>query len=221
MNKVIETPWDERALGYKTYEVATCDTETLNALKGLDGHFSIKVPPLVSKELLHKHGFYYCDTLLEPVCDRGGFTPVYEQFVSVKQVEQVDTLTPMCRNTFTYDRFHRDFNIDPEQADQRYVNWLYDIADSGGVLALYYKQELTGFFAYHDERILLHALKPSFRGRGMAKYFWSEACRYLFSLGYSSLSSSVSAANLPVVNLYHSLGFTFKEVVDVYHKVQP
>ena len=67
-------------------------------------------------------------------------------------------------------------------------------------------------------KFLLHAVAEECRGRGIAKFLWSRACEELFACGHEQLQSSVSAANLAVVNLYSSLGFRFREVSDVYHR---
>ena len=80
-----------------------------------------------------------------------------------------------------------------------------------------YDQELAGFFGFSEQKILLHALKSSYRGKGMAKYFWSKACQAMFKLGYKEIISSISTSNVAVLNLYTSLGFKFKNVQDVYH----
>jgi ribosomal protein S18 acetylase RimI-like enzyme len=78
-------------------------------------------------------------------------------------------------------------------------------------------ESVAGFFAFSRNKILLHALSESFRGKGLAKYFWSAACEKLFSQGFSELISSISASNLAVLNLYASLGFRFRKPLDVYH----
>jgi ribosomal protein S18 acetylase RimI-like enzyme len=66
--------------------------------------------------------------------------------------------------------------------------------------------------------MVLHAVAREFRGRGLAKYLWSAACHHFFDVfGFEVLESSISAANLPVLNLYTSLGFRFRNCCDVYH----
>ncbi|TCP19971.1 acetyltransferase (GNAT) family protein [Scopulibacillus darangshiensis] len=219
MSELIPTPWDKRAFGLETYEIQGLTENLLSSLDGIEGHFTIKVAPTVSKALLHRYGFYYCDTLIEPYCTYETFQPFYDPAVSITESVELAMLTEMCLNTFTYDRFHRDFKIDDEQADQRYVNWLTDLYHSGSVFGLRCNGNAAGFFAYKDGSILLHALSEQYRGKGLAKYFWSEACRALFSYDYHELSSSISAANLAILNVYSKLGFSFRNPVDVYHKV--
>ncbi|MFC0612276.1 GNAT family N-acetyltransferase [Scopulibacillus daqui] len=219
MEDVVKTPWDQRVFGFDTYEIRRVSEDILSSLDQINGHFTVKVSPLDSKALLHRHGFYYCDTLIEPYGTSSCFCPFFEPGISISDNIDLEELVPMCFNAFRFDRFHRDFHIDPNQADQRYANWLRDIHRYGHVFALRLGQTTAGFFACVDERILLHALHEDFRGKGLAKYFWSAACQYLFSLGCKELVSSISAANVAIMNVYHRLGFSFRNPVDIYHKV--
>jgi RimJ/RimL family protein N-acetyltransferase len=90
---------------------------------------------------------------------------------------------------------------------------------AGQVYGIALDGELAAFIALVGPRMVLHAVSSPRRGAGIAKYLWSAACRHFFdTLGLDHLESSVSAANLAVVNLYASLGFRFREAVDVYHR---
>ena len=85
------------------------------------------------------------------------------------------------------------------------------------MIAVLYEGELAGFFCISENKLMLHAVLKKLQGKGLSKYFWSAVCRKLFQLGHKELTSSVSATNLPVVNLYASLGFRFRNTLDVYH----
>jgi len=80
-----------------------------------------------------------------------------------------------------------------------------------------YRDELAGFFGYSINKIVLHALSENYRGRGLAKCLWSAACKELFDLGHGEIVSSISVSNVAVLNLYASLGFRFRNPLDVYH----
>jgi len=221
MNGWIETPWDSRALGVSTYELTDISLETLMATESVPGHFTARVPPLASKRWLHEYGFYYCDTLIEPFCKRTSFKPVFHEHITARPGLAPEVAKRMCQGAFQYDRFHRDFHIPNERADRRYIYWIDDIAEKGVIYGLWFKDESAGFFACEENRILLHALVDPWRGKGLAKFFWSAACQALFDVGYEELRSSVSSANLAVVNLYRSIGFSFRHPVDLYHKFNP
>jgi len=66
---------------------------------------------------------------------------------------------------------------------------------------------------------VLHALGAKHRGRGLARHLWSAVCAELARQGALELTSSISATNLAALNLYVSLGFRFRNPVDVYHRV--
>ncbi|MGV3487418.1 MAG: GNAT family N-acetyltransferase [Tuberibacillus sp.] len=216
-----ETPWDTRAFEFETYEIKELNEETLKAVDKIAGHFTARIDPLASKKLLHDYHFYYCDTLIEPYCDSPALKPVFNEHIEVSSQLDLELAKKMCKGTFKFDRFHRDFHIPNELADRRYAYWIEDIAKRGSVLGFTYKGVWAGFFACEDNKILLHALTAEFQGKGLAKYFWSAACQKLFDKGYDEISSSISAANMAVLNLYRSIGFSFRNPMDIYHKFNP
>ena len=221
---ITDTPWDSTIFGVKTYEVNFTSNDNLEqSIKEVIkskryGHYTVKIDPLFSKDILHKFGFYYCDSLIEPFCLRKNFVDYFDKAISLSQNVGLDRIRDICNSAFSHGRFHRDFNIPKSLASERYIQWLQDLWDQNQVFTLMYHDEVAGFFAFSDSKILLHALEDSFRGKGLSKFFWSSACRELFKQQtLSELTSSISACNLPVLNLYISLGFKFRNPVDVYH----
>lgn len=221
-----KTPWDQQALGIKTYEIIVLTEEMLflsidQVIKDrYPGHYTIKINPLWNSQILSNAGFYYCDTLVQPYCLKENFIFHYNcPQIKLSQNTCLEQLLSICNTAFIHGRFHRDFNIDKRKADLRYNYWLTQLFTEQKVWGLMYDQELVGFWGFSEENILLHALKANYRGKGIAKYFWSIACQEMFNRGYQEIISSISAANLAVLNLYISLGFKFKNVQDVYHLV--
>ena len=213
------TPWDTAAFGLNTYDIPTVSVAALEQASKTLGHYSVKVDPLASKKLLHDYGFYYCDTLIEPHCTPDRFVFHGHEAVSLARDTPLETLMEICHGAFFFGRFHRDFNLDKTLADLRYDNWLKQLYHAGNVITLLYQGEPAGFFGVSNNKLVLHAVSEKFRGGGLAKYLWSAACQDLFGRGHQELTSSVSAANLPVVNLYASLGFRFRNSLDVYHRL--
>ena len=68
---------------------------------------------------------------------------------------------------------------------------------------------------------MLHAVAPECRGQGLAKHWWHQAASALLASGQPEVRSSISAANLAVLNLYASLGFSFDHPQDIYHRIVP
>lgn len=209
--------WDSSVFGVDAYEISVLSREVLETVIHVPGHYTVRLDPLASKQLLHEYGFYYCDTLIEPYCTMERFLAVDSVDVYTSQDVALEPLLKICDGAFSHGRFHRDFNLSKAQADRRYNNWLTQLHGAGKVHTLLYRGELAGFIAVEGNRLVLHAIADSLRKRGLAKILWTPVCRTLFEAGCSELVSSVSASNLAVMNLYASLGFRFRNPLDAYH----
>ena len=216
---LIFTPWDSVTFDMPTYEIVGNLTNDVKSMiqSGQPGHYTVKVDPLSSKESLHNLNFYYCDTLIEPFCKRENFIFHHRDDIYVSESESFGDFLAICRGAFRHGRFHRDFKLQHHLSDRRYDSWLKQLYDQKQVFGLKTNSQLAGFWAYSENKILLHALHQVFRGKGLAKFFWSAACDKLFSQGYGELQSSISASNMPILNLYVSLGFKFRNPQDIYH----
>lgn len=218
MSLIKPTPWDSAAFGLPTGELAEYSEAALQAAAARPGHYSIKVDPLADKHLLHRYGFYYCDTLLEPWCNPPSLRLFRHASATLAPVDDWSALLEICHGAFAHGRYHRDFQLPHEFADLRYDNWLKQLYQAGQVTGLYWNGELAGFIAVQNHALLLHALAASQRGQGRAKFWWSTFCQQQFAAGAHEVSSSISASNLAILNLYASLGFRFRNPLDVYHR---
>lgn len=216
---LIATPWDQKIFGFATWDVANPVDEVLSEVGAHAGHYTVKVDPLSSKALLHRFGFYYCDTLIEPFADRQRFIAVHHAQVAIECDPSKDEILRISHGAFRHGRFHRDFNLDPVLADHRYDQWTSQLCDEKNILGLTFAGVLAAFIGFRENKLVLHAVAREFQGRGLAKYLWSRACCELFDRGHDELCSSVSASNLAVVNLYASLGFRFRKPIDLYHRM--
>src|SRR5256885_1149980 len=125
--------WDTKALGIECFELNEASNEALKKAITRPGHYTVKVDPLASKEGLHRNGFYYCDTLIEPHCGSQHLIDFKHPKVAIQRRPDINQLIPICRGAFRHDRFHRDFNVGETCADQRYVNWLKQLDQDRGV----------------------------------------------------------------------------------------
>jgi ribosomal protein S18 acetylase RimI-like enzyme len=211
-------PWDSAALGCEAWELASAAPEILAQARAA-GHYTVRVNPLADKRALHEHGFYYCDTLIEPYCAAREFEPQPHPAAGLTRDAALGELLAICRGAFQQGRFHRDFNVERVRADRRYENWLRTLHSAGKVYGLAWQGELAGFIAHEGGKLVLHALGDRHRGRGLARHLWSAVCAELVRQGASELSSSISTANLAALNLYVALGFRFRNPTDLYHRV--
>ena len=213
------SPWDSAVFGLDAYELTDLKRETLATAARMPGHYTVRIDPLASKQLLHEYGFYYCDTLVEPYCQALRLRAFDHPEVRASRDIALAPLLAIGHGAFAHGRFHRDFNLPRAQADRRYDNWLTQLHAAGKVYGLQYRDEVAGFIAADGNRLVLHAIAEQLRGQGLAKYLWTPVCRALFALGYDELVSSVSAANMAVVNLYSTLGFSLRNPVDMFHRL--
>jgi len=210
--------WDSVALGCEAYELQSAAPEAL-ALVRAPGHYTIKVDPLANKRILHANDFYYCDTLIEPFCAASEFKLQPHPAAGMSRTAALAPLLAICHGAFEQGRFHRDLNVERARADLRYENWLKSLHAAGKVYGLLWEDELAGFIAHEGGKLVLHALGAKHRGRGLASHLWGAVCAELVRQGALELTSSISATNLAALNLYVSLGFRFRNPVDVYHRV--
>lgn len=211
-------PWDSVALGCEVYELQSA-TPGVIAQARAPGHYTVRVDPLADKRILHENGFYYCDTLIEPFCAAREFKEQPHRGASLGRDAALEPLLAICHGAFEQGRFHRDFNVERARADLRYENWLRTLHAAGKVCGLLWEGDLAGFIAHEGGKLVLHALGVKHRGRGLARHLWSAMCAELARQGAPELTSSISATNLAALNLYVSLGFRFRNPVDVYHRV--
>jgi RimJ/RimL family protein N-acetyltransferase len=213
------TPWDSVIFGIPTQEIVTISAQTLGSAASTPGHYTVKIDPLQSKQLLQSYGFYYCDTLVEPYCAPATFRAYRHPQVSFTRNTPLDKLLEIAHGAFAYGRFHRDFQLSQPLADQRYDRWLTELYKAGKVFGLLFEGRLCGFIAVNENRLVLHAVSAKSRGQGLAKFLWTPVCELLFSQGYGEVSSSISMANLAALNLYSKLGFRFRNAKDIYHRL--
>lgn len=210
------TPWDARALDIPTWELLEYSEEALRQATLKHGHYTVKVNPLADKSLLHYYGFYYCDTLIEPNCEGGRLRTIRHPSATLSKDFELRAVLEICDGAFMHGRFHRDFNIGSENADSRYVRWLTDLAEINQVYGLFWDDVLAGFIGYDKNSLVLHAVSDTHKGKGYSKYWWSLVCSDLIGEGCDEIKSSISATNLSALNLYSSLGFSFRSPLDIY-----
>lgn len=216
---VAEIPWDTEVFSIPCFELNNPDPALLEWASRHYGHYTVRVHPLSDRKTLSDYGFYYVDTLIEPRCNPERLRGELDPRARIRNDIDPEDVAFMCLDSFVYGRFHRDPYLPSEQADRRYVRWLNQLADEGELLGLFYSERLAGFIARKGSFFALHAMAPQFRGKGLARPLWLAACHYCFSQGVQEVKSSISAANLPALNLYASLGFHFSSAVDVYHRM--
>ena len=220
-SQIKPVPWDKAAFGFDCFEIVDANPQLLKKALATPGHYTAKIDPLADKSALHQNGFYYCDTLIEPWCTADRLIKFAHDGVAFSTSVPIESIVEICHKAFFYGRFHRDFNIDSKKADARYENWLRELHGAGKVYGLLLDGEVAGFIAHSGGKLVLHAMSATYRGKGLAKFFWSQVCQHLFEQGHVEIESSISFVNMAVINLYAALGFRFRRPVDVFHRMVP
>ncbi|WP_254434108.1 GNAT family N-acetyltransferase [Halobacillus sp. Marseille-Q1614] len=214
------TPWDVRNFHIDTFEVTSMEEEALAQTEERKGHYTIKIDPLSNPKRLLDSGFYYVDTLIEPVCKAEKLLNFDQEGITIEERYNLNTVLEIAEKTFHHGRFHRDFNIPNEQADKRYMNWTKDLIEKEQVYALNVQGETAGFYGFEKDKVLLLGMSRKYRGKGLARPFLSAACqKQLIESGSEELTTSISAANVASLNLFYSLGYRLRTTKDVYHKL--
>ncbi|PHV07830.1 GNAT family N-acetyltransferase [Janthinobacterium sp. BJB412] len=219
-------PWDQAAFGLPAWELAEYSAAALALADATPGIQSIKLDPLADKRALQRHGFYYADTLLATTATPAqlrapaGAAPAALGLLhcGAAGFDRAAALA-ICHGAFRHGRFQRDHNMDQAGARRRYDNWLEQLIEAGAVHGLYADGQLAGFIGCHGHQLVLHAVAPQWRGRGLAKHWWHLLANALFAAGHGTVESSISASNMAVLNLYASLGFSFGRPQDIYHRI--
>ncbi|GIO24706.1 GNAT family N-acetyltransferase [Oceanobacillus sp. J11TS1] len=221
MSEYLEpTPWDNRNFPLATFQLTEYSEAALQATEETEGHFTIKVDPLADKALLHKYGFYYTDTLLEPYCYRNTFLAERAGEVSFYEDYNADEVLAIAEEAFQGGRYHRDFQVPNEMADLRYRNWVKDLIEQNLILAYKQADRVAGFFAYQEENVLLLAMHKDIRGKGFAAPFAAACVKEQFErTNKEQLITSISPSNPASLNVFIGLGFRLRAGKDVYHKV--
>lgn len=213
------TPWDKRTFKIDTYELTAAHEEALKETDEQPGHYTLKVAPLENPEPFIRNGFYYMDSLIEPVCKKKDFRLFNQDNIALSQDFRKDEILKIAEEAFIHGRFHRDFNVPDRLADMRYMRWVDDLMDENNLFSLLYDGEVAGFYGFNKNKVLLLGIKNSFQGKGLARSYTSLGCQKQFEMGYDTLYTSISAANVASLNLFYSLGFKLKITRDVYHKL--
>lgn len=137
--------------------------------------------------------------------------------VNVATSEDRDLLSSQVSKSFSYERFHADPRIDNNKASLRYQNWFTSSFDSEErqVLTVNTKDnEKVAFFVTeqrNEEQVhwLLTAVLPKYQGKGIGQSIWESVLCFHKEQKVHRITTTISARNTPVLNLYSKLSFQF------------
>lgn len=189
----------------------------------------LPVGRLVESMLLEQEGFRFIEVVLHPTISLQQRTIEATLYAVLEaSAEDVDVLAHMAKASFRHERYHADPRTDSVKASDRYARWVRDSANAPGYSLLKVVSptgELLAFFAVEEVsegRIAwrLTAVAPEFRGRGLGAGIWNSVLAFHRNRGIASVVTTISSANVTVLNLYSHLGFRFDPPEMTFHWAQ-
>ncbi len=131
------------------------------------------------------------------------------------------SVAAISEQVFVADRFHMDPNVSKEVADSRMALWvtedLFSEQQQTMCSITRHEGQVAGYIVWKKDRLILGGLAKAFIGRGYAKLLYMDTISHVVQAGHPTLSTTISANNVEVLNLYTRLGFSFRSPVCVMH----
>ena len=232
------TPWDKRAFGLETSEILNIKfTDKLEGLFELIDKENIKNNIALSffrhdsndqqlKRIATSKKFFITEfSLYAYNYDLSNIkkSRLNLDFMLLKKdnIKEVNEVKEIASTSFCHGRFHEDPIVGLELAQKRYNFWIDDLIDSTNVYYFKIKNKVAGFFCYKvsDEWLDLPLAGLSEDAKGIGGFFWANMFNYLYlESGIKKIKMLISGSNIPVINLYSSFGFSFRDPLFGYHK---
>jgi hypothetical protein len=221
--------WDGRAFGFPVSEITSLRATRPELLRRLDEkNRELGVGLCVhradagdrrAKDALLTAGFSIVETSLRLGLDlmkletRAAFavSPADERAAS--RFEEIAA-------AFRHSRYHEDPGIAPEAAKRRIVGWLHDLLLRRELYALGPAEDPAGLFAYGraGDRVDLLLVGTSPAQSGLGYFAFGSIFDHLKRAGAARVSARVSAANIPMINVYAAFGALAESAAFDFHK---
>ena len=127
-------------------------------------------------------------------------------FHEIANEREKNFITTISKKAFTNDRFHSDFFLPKERANQYYMKWSNNCCEglSDKVYVLTMNDKLIGYITLSFEEknaiVGLAAITPEFRGKGMFSELIKHTIGELFDSGKERLFYGTQLSNSPVLS---------------------
>lgn len=193
------------------------------------GMISCRLPhqKLLESTLLERNDFRFIEVVLHPTLNNLQDFVIYEHNLSVGSVEktEISLIGDIAACAFGYERFHMDPLLHPKFGDKRYRRWAENSYgdQKQNLLKVTMRDKIVGFFLveYKDDLVYWHltAVDPVFHGQGYGYRVWMAMLGYHKQEGVHRILTTISARNIPVLNLYSKLNFRFLPPEMTFHWV--
>jgi len=226
-------PWDSEIFGFPVAQIAEIRVnDPIRAAAELQPFLawleqenihlaSCRMPfdRLRESMLLEQAGFRFVEMAIHPHLAKLQAYPCSDQGLCVERATDADLpgIEAIAAHTFGYERYHADPRLDHALADERYRIWvnnsnlhpsqrLYKICEGEDLVAFFVTENKPDGLCYWH----LTAVAPAFQGRGYGKRVWRQMLHLHQQEGMERIGTTIAGGNVPVLNLYASLGFRFQ-----------
>jgi RimJ/RimL family protein N-acetyltransferase len=178
---------------------------------------------------LEARGFRFVEMVLHPRLDalQSRQLPRDDLLIAPAAEADLRALQGIAERAFGFERYHVDPRLSPRQSDQRYGRWvrnslhhpsqqLLKILDGDQLIALFLIEMRSDQSAYWH----LAAIAPQWQGQGYGRRVWLAMLNDHKSKGCQSVSTTISARNTPMLNLYSQLQFRFTPPEMTFHWIR-
>lgn len=178
---------------------------------------------------LEAQGFRFIEMVLHPHLQGLAGLQIGEDSLVILPAREDDltVLEVMAGRVFRHERYHVDPRLDPRLGDQRYSRWVKSSLHHPHqrLLKIQDCERLVAFFIVEnreDNGVYWHltAIATEWQGQGYGRRVWRAMLRYHQHQGLDSVTTTISARNIAVLNLYARLGFHFLPPEMTFHWVR-
>jgi RimJ/RimL family protein N-acetyltransferase len=233
-------PWDTEIFGFPVAQIRRIEigdgARPTRLLERFDDWCTERDIRLVSCRLDHTRlqesmaledlGFRFVEMVYEPRLDSLEGLPEPRQAVDVAEAgpADIDPIESIAHDVFTTGRYLLDWRLPPELSKRRYARWVRTSfeGEDQTVLKTEVDGALVGFFIVErrpNDAVYWHltAIAPGWQGQGLGLSVWQAMLRRHEADGASTVRTTISGHNVPALNLYARLGFSFSAPQMTFH----
>jgi Acetyltransferase (GNAT) family. len=236
-------PWDSEIFGFPVAQIGRVELdegaqpkEMLDAFEAWCASHDVR---LVSCRLDHmqlresmaleERGFRFVEMVHGPRLDslEGIAAPQHVLQVTKATLGDLGLIEEIAYSAFTTGRYLLDWRLAPELSKRRYSTWVRNSFDAPRqtVLKAEAEGDLVGFFIVEhrpDQSVYWHltAIAPRWQGKGIGLSLWQTMLIRHRAEGATFVETTISGHNLPAINLYARLGFSFASARMTFHQLR-
>lgn len=239
-----ETPWDSDIFGSVVVSVEKVhvmnESIAVEEFKGfmnwLDanavGLVSCRLPQqnLIESMFLESYDFRFVEMVLHPYLTNLHQLELAQERLDVRAAtgDDLTDLMEIAGTAFSNERFHLDPRIPAGLGEKRYTQWVRNCLNhpTQKLLKISERDRTIGLFIVQESPALkkvdwlLTAISPSLQGLGYGKRVWRTVLSFYQTQGIQTISTTISARNSRVLNMYSQLQFRFSDPEMTFHWVK-